>query len=64
MPHFSDHRPDQVLLLALLGLLLFASPLVHWWSAAGRIWYVPYLLWLFVILLGLWLQVRRSRHEQ
>ena len=41
-----------MLLLAALALLLFASPLTAWWSALGAPWYLPYLLWLLLILLA------------
>lgn len=52
---------DRVLLLFLLALLLFASPVLTWWSAPGRAWYLPYLLWTIVIALGWWLQRGRDR---
>lgn len=54
---------DRVILLALFTVLLFASPLSRWWSAIGAPWYLPYLLWLAVILLGAWLQHRNARHD-
>ena len=43
---------DKVVLLGLLSLFLFASPLVDWWSARDMPWYAPFLLWAVVILLG------------
>lgn len=52
---------DRAILLFLLGLLLFASPLRTWWSAPGHAWYLPYLLWLFLIVLALLLQRQRDR---
>ncbi|MEJ2343892.1 MAG: hypothetical protein P8076_10385 [Gammaproteobacteria bacterium] len=58
-PSEPDKHLDRVILLFMLALLLFASPLVAWWSAPGRPWFLPYLLWLLVIVLGLWLQWRR-----
>ena len=36
---------DRTLLLLLLGLFLFASPLTEVWANAGAPWYTPYLLW-------------------
>jgi len=49
-----DHEPsvDNIVLLALFALLLFASPLVFWWSSAGGRWYLPYLFWLALIVLS------------
>ena len=43
---------DKVVLLGLLALFLFASPLVEWWSARDMPWYAPFLLWAAVIFLG------------
>jgi uncharacterized membrane protein SirB2 len=51
-PPTHDPLPDNVLLLTLLTLLLFASPMVFWWTDADSPWYWPYLLWLIVIVLG------------
>lgn len=52
---------DRAILLFLLGLFLFASPLLAWWSAPGRPWYLPYLLWLCLIVLAFLLQRQRDR---
>lgn len=52
---------DRAILLFLLGVLLFASPLTSWWSAPGRVWYLPYVLWLVLIALGFVLQRQRDR---
>ena len=42
---------DGVVILALLGLLLFASPFTHWWATAGLPWFFPFLLWGLLIAL-------------
>lgn len=57
------HGLDGVILLFLFAWLLFASPMVDWWTAAGAPWYLPYALWLVVIGLCAWLQHRRDRHD-
>ncbi len=62
-PFDSRRQLDSVLLLALLTLLLFASPLMTWWARDTSPWYLPYLLWLLVIFIGGWLQLRRGDHE-
>jgi hypothetical protein len=59
----NGRRFDRVILLALFAVVLFASPLTRWWSAIGAPWYLPYLLWLAVILAGFWLQRRTNRHD-
>lgn len=44
----------RAVLLALLMLALFASPSVSWWLDADPPWYLPYALWLAVIVLAAW----------
>ena len=34
------------LLLLMVGLLLFVSPLALWWANVGLSWHFPFLLWL------------------
>ena len=58
-----DRQIDQTLLLGLFILILFASPLVAWWSAADNLWYLPYLLWFGVILLIAWVNRRRKNES-
>lgn len=43
---------DASVLIGLLAILLFASPLVSWWARASSPWYLPYVLWVIVIGLG------------
>lgn len=50
-PDSSRGRPDLVILLLLLALFLFFSPLTAWWARAGLDWFVPFLLW--ALLIGL-----------
>jgi hypothetical protein len=53
---------DLILAQLLLALLLFASPLLTWWSAAGSNWYLPYLLWAVIILIAFLIQ-RLHHHD-
>jgi drug/metabolite transporter (DMT)-like permease len=50
-----DPPVDTLVLLILFGVLLFASPMVLWWTDPKSPWYLPYLLWLLLIGLGAWL---------
>jgi hypothetical protein len=52
---------DKTLLLFLFGVLLFASPLVGWWSTPGVPWLTVYVLW--VVLIGL-IALMAHRHER
>jgi hypothetical protein len=60
-PQPSDRGLDGTLLLFLLGVLLFASPLVQWWSGPGMPWYLPYALWAGLIGLIAWHARGRTR---
>jgi hypothetical protein len=57
--HDSGKYLNRVILL-LLALFLFTPPVLSWWVAPGRAWYLPYLLWALLITLGLRLQRRRD----
>lgn len=46
---------DRTVLLFLLGLLFFNSPLWDWLADLG-VWYFPYILWTVLILFGALLQ--------
>jgi len=47
----SGRGRDIVVILALLGLALFASPFTDWWARASFPWYFPFLLWGLLIVL-------------
>ncbi len=65
MPFSND--PDKLreytVLLALLMLFLFATPLTVWWASSTHPWFLPYLLWLLVIILGAVISNRFSGHD-
>jgi len=43
----------------LLALLLLAeSPIMTWWATGDNPWYLPYLIWLGIIVLAAWVNVR------
>lgn len=54
---------ELAVLLGLLLLLLFASPLVEWWARAPLPWYTAYLIWAAVIVLAGLLAWRSGRDE-
>ena len=56
-------RHDLAVILGLLTVLLFASPLTDWWAKMVLPWYAPYALWALVVLLGA-LLARRNRHDE
>ncbi|MDP6123865.1 MAG: hypothetical protein QF387_03660 [Arenicellales bacterium] len=54
---------DRIILLFSFALLLFVTPLTDWWLSDQSPWYLPYLIWLLVILLNGWFFFRRGRHD-
>ena len=65
MPRSPDYQrlKEGTLLLLILALLLFASPLTLWWASIDGLWLLPYLLWSLVILLAAWLRRRFGQHD-
>lgn len=52
----TDRQVDRVILLFVFALFLLVSPLLGWWASDHSPWYLPYLLWLVLILFGAWVQ--------
>ncbi|MET0027877.1 MAG: hypothetical protein ABW101_09590 [Candidatus Thiodiazotropha sp.] len=55
-----DRLIDRTLALSLLVLLMFSTPIMMWWTSPGRFWFLPYLLWLVVIIAIAWVNHRRD----
>ena len=56
-------QSDLVILLFLFAVFLMTPPFVTWWASGSLAWYAPYLIWLLVIMLAAWLQVRMSSDD-
>ena len=54
-------RHDLAVLLGLLTLLLFASPLTGWLVRLGLPWYSSYAMWGVIVFLGALLAQRNRR---
>lgn len=52
-------RADHSIVIFMLALFLFNSPLNHWWSSLALPWYSLFLPWLLVIALVFWNQLRQ-----
>ncbi|MCG8429270.1 MAG: hypothetical protein MI754_18110 [Chromatiales bacterium] len=58
-----DKQRESTFLLALFVIFIFASPLTFWWANDDHPWFLPYLLWLLIILIGAWLTKRHRHHD-
>lgn len=61
-PNPPRHHDYAVIIGALL-VLLFASPVMRMWTTDPTSWYLPYLLWGFVVLLALLILLRKDNDE-
>ena len=56
-------RPlTSLVLVFLFGLMMYATPFFTWWAVEESPWYLPYVIWLAIILLVAFAQ-RRGRHD-
>ncbi len=62
-PPDSGKYLDGVIVVFLLAGALFAPPLLTTWATPGSPWYLPYLVWLAVIVLIAFVQRLRKRYE-
>jgi hypothetical protein len=53
-----DRQIDRIIALGLLILLLFSAPVMIWWTSPGSPWYLPYLIWVAVICVIAWINLR------
>ena len=56
-----EQQNEHTLLLAFFAIFLFGSPLILLWASDRNPWFLPYLLWLLLILIGALLS-RHYRH--
>ncbi len=59
----TDRQLDKVILLFAFALFLLVSPLLVWWASDDSPWYLPYLLWLVIIVLAAWLQLGKRADD-
>ncbi len=62
-PHDPQKLKEHTLLLVMLALFLFASPLTSTLAWGGASWLLPYLLWLLILAIGAWLHYRYGRDD-
>lgn len=57
-------RPlTSLVLVFLFGLMMYATPFLTWWAVEDSPWYLPYVIWLIIIVLVAFAQLRRGHHD-
>lgn len=57
-------RPlTSLVLVFLFGLMMYATPFLTWWAVEDSPWYLPYLIWLVIIVLVAIAQLRRGTDD-
>ncbi len=59
----SELRPTEITIVVLIfALLVLLPPIRNLWSSVDNVWYLPYLIWLAIIVLAFWLQRLLRKH--
>ena len=59
----SELRPTEItVVVVLIVLLVLLPPMSSLWLGSHAPWYLPYLVWLGIILLAYWLQRLLRKH--
>jgi len=59
----SESRPTEItVIVVLVALLILLPPLLDLWGDVSNVWYMPYLIWSGIIILGYWLQRKLRKH--
>lgn len=53
----------RLVFLLVLAIYIFSPNIMNWWIAPGSAWYRPFLIWLAMVGLAFWLEVRRDPNE-
>ena len=53
----------RLVFLLILAIYVFSPVIMDWWIDPGSTWYRPYLIWFVIIVLAIWLEQRRDKHE-
>lgn len=53
----------RLVFLLVLAIYIFSPNIMNWWIVPGSAWYRPFLIWLALVGLAFWLEVRRDPNE-
>lgn len=53
----------RLVFLLVLAIYIFSPVVIDWWAEPGGAWYRPYVIWLALIGVAIWLESRRGPNE-
>lgn len=53
----------RLVLLLVISIYIFSPIVLDWWGEPGSAWYRPYLIWLALIGVAIWLESKRDPNE-
>jgi len=53
----------RLVFLLVLAVYIFSPTIMDWWIETDSAWYRPFLIWLVLIALAFWLDMRRDPNE-
>jgi len=53
----------RLVLLLVVSIYIFSPVVLDWWVEPGSAWYRPYLIWLALIGIAIWLESKRGPNE-
>ncbi|MDX5298706.1 MAG: hypothetical protein LPK85_07120 [Gammaproteobacteria bacterium] len=48
----------RLIFLLVLAIYIFSPTIMDWWIQPGSLWYRPFLIWLALVGLAMWLEYR------
>ena len=61
-PHPKSAK-ERTTLITVLALFLFASPFTMWMASDSNPWFLPYLSWTLLILIGAWIRILAKHND-
>src|SRR5699024_2424463 len=63
---FTKEPPMQayrLITVVTTGAFLLSPLLLSWWEESGHLWYRPYIIWLFIIVISAWVSIQRAPYD-
>lgn len=54
---------NRLMTVVVAGAFLLSPLLLSWWEESGHLWYRPYIIWFFIIVISAWISVQRAPYD-